>query len=83
MHTTREVWHTVWPDVEAERERVGKRVNIIHSSASLPGLALCLAQLSKAHTLSPTLSLDYHHRAHWPHPTRSPHSHSCLSLLCT
>ena len=25
MHTTREVWHTVWPDVEAERERVGKR----------------------------------------------------------
>lgn len=58
-------------------------VNIIHSSARLPGVALCLAQLSKAHTLRPTLRLDYHHRAHWPHPTRSTHPRSCFSSLCT
>ena len=56
-------------------------VNIIHSNAPLAGMALCLAQLSKAHTLSSTLSLDYHHRAHWPHPTPLP-IHACASHRC-
>lgn len=41
---------------------VVERVHIIHGAASVPGLSLCPAQLSKAHTVTPTLWLSYHQR---------------------
>lgn len=54
----------IWPDVSS-----CECVNIIHRGTFIPGLALCPAQLSTAHTLSQTLSLDYHQRSCWPRPT--------------
>lgn len=57
------VLQQIWPDVWS-----CECVNIIHRGTFIPGLALCPAQLSKAHTLSQTLSLDYHQRSCWPCP---------------